>query len=203
MRLTSSNEKAAVCSRKFSRPWISSICCWSSDISFWTSSASSIFPARSRKESSRSSVARRLTSRDWLSTYSSVTSSLVTARDSTSRASASTRTKASSSDWAGTRTEMLPLCLDDRSELTTQPPSPLATLAMLSTVWATSSTTSDMRAVWTMMRFWAKGAGRTLPPTPPSASCAPAAGVGAGAAVAAGSGAGVDRGLPAACPNSH
>ena len=145
-------------------------------------------------------MARRLTSRDWLSTYSSVTSSLVTARDSTSRASASTRRKASSNDWAGTRTAMLPLCLDDRSELTTQPPSPLATLAMLSTVWATSSTTSDMRAVWTMMRVWAKGAGRTLPPTPPSASCATAAAVGAGAAVAAG--AAVGAAWPEAAPSS-
>ena len=41
------------------------------------------------------------------------------------------------------------------------------------------------------------GAGRTLPPTPPSASCAPAAAVGAGAAVAAGAAVGADLGLPA------
>ena len=65
---------------------------------------------------------------------------------------------------------MAPLCLDDRSELTTQPPRSLATSAMLSIVRATSSTTRDMRAVWTMMRFWAGTARCALPPSLPSDS---------------------------------
>ena len=119
-----------------------------------------------------------LTNRASLSTYSSVTSSLVTTRDSTSVASASNCPRALSNDSAGTRIAMAPLCLDERSELTTHPPSSPAKSTTLLTVRATSSTTSDMRAVWTMILFRANGAGCTLPP-PLVLGCWRAAGVGA------------------------
>ena len=78
-----------------------------------------------------------LARRDWLSTNSSVMSSLEMARDSTVRASASSRRNAASNCPAGTRIAMVPLCLDDRSKLTTQPPSSPATPVIRSTERAT------------------------------------------------------------------
>ena len=98
-------------------------------------------------------MARRLFSRDWVSTYWSVTSSLVTVLVTTSRAARSIISRACSSDAAGTRMAIAPVCFDVRSELTSHPPSDEAMPATRSTVPATSSTTSDIRAVWTMTLF--------------------------------------------------
>ena len=138
-------------------------------------------------------MARRLFRRDCVSTYWSVTSSLVTARATTSRAVASIMSNASSSDAAGTRMATAPVWRETRSELTSHPPSEDAMPAMRSTVSATSSTMSDMRAVWTMTRFCASGERRRLPEPPslPGGPATPASsafsmgggdGVGAGAA---------------------